>query len=271
MQRERPRGHEVRIAALGDVHYDGSTRGTLIETFSAANRQADILVLCGDMTTHGKPEQMQGLVDEMKGVEIPIVAVLGNHDHESGMVAENVAVLHARGVHVLDGDSVVIDGIGFAGTKGFAGGFGRGALAPFGESEIKEFVQHSLNEAIKLENALRSLPTEHKVAVLHYAPIADTVLGEPEMIYAFLGSSRLLQPLETYGATVIFHGHAHHGTREARTPSGIPVYNVARPLLNESDLEFLIWTVPGPERRGGRSELHVGERTDRAERHARGA
>jgi Icc-related predicted phosphoesterase len=204
------------------------------------------------MTTHGRPEQMMGLVDEMKGVEVPIVAVLGNHDHEAGLVAENVAVLHERGVHVLDGDSVVIDGIGFAGTKGFAGGFGRGALAPFGESEIKEFVQHSLNEAIKLENALRNLHTEQKVALLHYAPIVDTVLGEPEVIYPFLGSSRLLEPLETYGATVIFHGHAHHGTREARTPSGIPVFNVARPLLHDSELEFLIWTVPAPERRAAR-------------------
>jgi Icc-related predicted phosphoesterase len=240
---------QLRIAAVGDVHFDGSNRGSLISLFAAANKRADVLVICGDMTTHGKPEEMIGFVEELKGVEIPIVAVLGNHDHEADMVEENTEILKKRGVHVLDGEHTVIEGVGFAGTKGFAGGFGRGALAPFGEQEMKAFVQVALNESIKLENALRSIPTEQKVVLLHYAPIEDTVRGEPEVLYPFLGSSRLLPPLETYGATVIFHGHAHHGTHEAHTPGGIPVYNVAHPILQTTGRDFLLWDAPAPDRR----------------------
>jgi Icc-related predicted phosphoesterase len=244
-----PSERQLRIAAVGDLHFDVAQRGSLIGLFAAANKRADVLVLCGDMTTHGRPEQMIGFVDELKGVEIPIVTVLGNHDHEADAAAENTEILKQRGVHVLDGDHIVIEGVGFAGTKGFAGGFGRGALAPFGEREMKAFVDVALTEAIKLENALRSVPTEQKVAVLHYAPIEDTVRGEPETIYPFLGSSRLLAPLETYGATVIFHGHAHHGTHEGRTPGGIPVYNVAHVMMQASGRDFLLWDAPAPERR----------------------
>jgi Icc-related predicted phosphoesterase len=240
---------QVRIAAIGDVHYDGTKPGSLVEIFSAANSDADVLVLCGDITTHGRAEQMRGFVEELAGVEIPVVAVLGNHDYEAGEVETCSALLRTRGVHLLDGDSVVIDGVGFVGTKGFCGGFGRGALAPFGEPEIKQFVQVALDEAIKLENALRGLPTELRVVVLHYAPIIETVIGEPEVIYPFLGSSRLLQPIETIGASVVFHGHAHHGSLHASTPAGIPVYNVAYPLLKEDGRKFLLWKAGAPERR----------------------
>jgi Icc-related predicted phosphoesterase len=238
---------------VGDVHYDGKKPGAMIEVFSAANQQADVLVLCGDLTTLGKPEQMRGFVEELAGVEIPIVAVLGNHDFESNEVDACSAILRGRGVHLLDGDQVVIDGIGFVGTKGFCGGFGRGALAPFGEPEIKQFVQVSLNEAIKLENGLRNLSTDVRVVVLHYAPIYETIIGEPEAIHPFLGSSRLLQPIDTIGADVVFHGHAHHGALEASTPTGIPVYNVAYPILKESGRQFMLWKSPAPERRGSES------------------
>jgi uncharacterized protein len=208
-----------------------------------------VLVLCGDLTTHGRAEQMQGFVEELKGVDIPIVTVLGNHDYEAGEVDGCIQVLRDRGVSVLDGEQAVIDGVGFVGTKGFCGGFGRGALAPFGEPEIKQFVQVSLDEAIKLENGLRNLNTAVRVVVLHYSPILETVLGEPEQIHPFLGSSRLLQPIETLGADVVFHGHAHHGTFEATTPSGIPVYNVAYPILKEAGLKFMLWTGVAPDRR----------------------
>lgn len=242
-------GRPLRVAAVGDVHYDGKRPGALIDIFSSASQEADVLVLCGDLTTHGRAEQMQAFVEELAGVEIPVVAVLGNHDYEAGEVDACLDILRDRDVQVLDGDQVVIDGIGFVGTKGFCGGFGRGALAPFGEPEIKQFVQVSLNEAIKLENGLRSLTTETRVVVLHYAPILDTVIGEPEQIHPFLGSSRLLQPIETIGASVIFHGHAHHGSPRGVTPSGIPVYNVAFPLLKEAGLKFLLWNVAAPERR----------------------
>ncbi len=248
-------GRVIRVAAVGDVHYDSSRAGSLIEIFSTANQEADVLVLCGDLTTHGKPDQMRGFVEELAGVEIPIVAVLGNHDYEAGEVEACSALLRGRGVHLLDGDQVIVDGVGFVGTKGFCGGFGRGALAPFGEPEIKQFVQVSLNEAIKLENGLRNLSTEVKVVVLHYAPIFETIIGEPEAIHPFLGSSRLLQPIETIGADVVFHGHAHHGALEASTPTGIPVYNVAYPMLKEAGRKFVLWTSPAPERRTAGSPL----------------
>ncbi|HEY0672259.1 MAG TPA: metallophosphoesterase [Longimicrobiales bacterium] len=250
---------EVRIAAVGDLHYD-ATRGTSFrDMFAEVNHKADILVLCGDMTTHGKPEQMAAFVGELAGVDIPIVSVLGNHDYEAGQHEEVTAIMQDRGIRVLDGDTVVIDGVGFCGTKGFAGGFGRGALAPFGELLIKEFVQSALDEANKIENGLRSLSSDVRVCVLHYAPIFETVVGEPEVIWPFLGSSRLLQPIDTIGCDVVFHGHAHHGTVQGVTPGGIPVYNVAQPLLHERGEEFLVWTIAAPERRTGKPErLKVG-------------
>jgi Icc-related predicted phosphoesterase len=253
------KGREVRIAAVGDLHYD-ATRGTSFrDMFAEVNQTADILVLCGDMTTHGKPEQMSAFMEELAGVDIPIVSVLGNHDYEAGQHEELAAIMQDRGIKVLDGTTIEIDGVGFCGTKGFAGGFGRGALAPFGELLIKEFVQSALDEANKIENGLRSLATEVRVCVLHYAPIFETVVGEPEAIWPFLGSSRLLQPIDTIGCDVVFHGHAHHGTVEGVTPGGIPVYNVAQPLLQERGQNFMVWNVKAPERRGSRGErLKVG-------------
>jgi Icc-related predicted phosphoesterase len=184
-----------------------------------------------------------------------MVGVLGNHDYELGDPIATTQLLTDAGVRILDGDHVVIEGVGFAGTKGFAGGFGRGALAPFGEPLIKDFVQHAIDEALKLENALRSLTTPVKVALLHYAPCVETVLGEPEIIYPFLGSSRLMQPIEALGVDVVFHGHAHHGTREAVTPAGVTVCNVALPLLREAGEWVRIWEVDMPDRRGGEHEL----------------
>ncbi|MFO7260180.1 MAG: metallophosphoesterase [bacterium] len=246
----RERGtRRVRIAAVGDLHFDGTQRGALVDLFSAINAEADILALCGDLTTHGHPDHMRAFVKELTGVEVPIVAVYGNHDHEYDATEELTAILAERGVHVLDGGQVVIQGIGFAGAKGFAGGYGRGALAPFGERLIKDFVGAAIEEAIKLETALRTLTTDVKVVLMHYSPVTDTLRGEPEYIYPFLGSSRLLEPLETHGASVIFHGHAHAGQLEGRTPSGVPVFNVALPLLRQHGLSFRIWETPAPERR----------------------
>ena len=237
-------GREVRIAAVGDLHYDGGTAEGLRNLFTEMDRNADIVVLCGDLTSHGKPDQIKGFVEHLAAVRIPIVAVLGNHDYEASQADALIEQMRAHGVHVLDGDYVVIDGVGFAGTKGFAGGFGRGALAPFGEPLIKDFVQAAIDEAIKIENALRNLHAATKIAVLHFAPIIDTVLGEPEYIYPFLGSSRLLEPIETIGADVIFHGHAHHGRLSGVTPGGIPVFNVAYPLLAQNGGPgYKLWTV----------------------------
>jgi Icc-related predicted phosphoesterase len=241
---------DIRIAALGDIHFDGRSVGSLREAFADIDRNADVLVLCGDLTTHGKAEQAEALIGELAGVEIPIVCVLGNHDFEGGAEDRIAEILEGRGIHVLDGEHVVIEGVGFAGAKGFAGGFGRGALAPFGEPIIKAFAQAAIDEAIKIENAMRNLATETRVVVLHFAPIVDTVQGEPEYILPFLGSSRLAQPIDALGADVVFHGHAHHGSLEGRTATGIPVYNVAQPLLRESGRHYFVWTARVPDRRG---------------------
>jgi Icc-related predicted phosphoesterase len=240
----------VRIAAVGDLHLDGRSPGRFREAFARVNREADVLAVCGDITTHGEPDQARAFVDELEGVEIPVVAVLGNHDHEHEAADEVADVLCGRGVHVLDGDPVVVDGVGFAGVKGFGGGFGRGALGPFGEPIYKAFVQAAIDEALKLETALRKLDAETRVVLLHYAPIAETLHGEPEVIWPFLGSSRLLPPIETYRPDVVFHGHAHIGSPEGSTPSGIPVYNVAHSLLMQRYRRpFRIWEAAAPERR----------------------
>lgn len=185
----------VRIAATADLHFDGSQPGALRDLFARIAREADVLVLAGDLTTHGTPEQIRAFLAEMDGFDLPTVAVLGNHDCEGEASDEVCRLLGARGVHVLDGDPVVIEGVGFAGVKGFGGGFGRHALGPFGERLYKEFVQAAIGESLKLENALRKLDATTRVVVLHYAPIPDTLEGEPEAIFPFLGSSRLLPPI----------------------------------------------------------------------------
>jgi Icc-related predicted phosphoesterase len=248
------RRRELRIAALGDVHCSGAEAGALRPVFIDAAREADVLVICGDLTTHGQPDQMRGLIDELQGVEIPVVAVLGNHDYESDAQDEIKRLLVARGVHVLDGDGVVIEGVGFAGVKGMGGGFDRGALSAFGERIYKDFVQAAIDEALKLERALQKLQTETTIAVLHYSPIRDTLAGEPEEILPFLGSSRLLPPIDTYRPTAVFHGHAHIGKLEAKTPAGVPVFNVAHTLLlNMTGRGYRVWTTAAPERRAPRS------------------
>lgn len=238
---------QTRIAAVGDFHFDLSRVGAVRDLLIDVSREADILAICGDLTTHGNADQMRGFVEELRGIEIPIVAVLGNHDHEAGTPGDVKAILEERGVHVLDGTNVVIDGIGFAGVKGFGGGFGRGMLGPFGEKEWKDLVQTALEESLKLEAALRTLQTPTRVALLHYAPIVETLAGEPEMIFPFLGSSRLLAPIETYGATVVFHGHAHTGAPQGTTPTGIPVFNVALPLLQQEGVSWRVWTSTGED------------------------
>jgi Icc-related predicted phosphoesterase len=242
-------GRQLKIAAIGDIHFDGSSAGSLRDLFSDVHRNADVLALCGDLTTHGRPEQMRAFTAELAGVQVPVVAVLGNHDHESDAADECTRILCEADVQVLDGTNTVIEGVGFAGTKGFAGGFGRGALGPFGEALIKQFVNAAVEEALKLERALQQLRTDVRIVLLHYAPLAETIMGEPEVIYPFLGSSRLLQPIDTLGAAAVFHGHAHHGELMAETPTGIPVFNVAQPLLNAADMSYRIFTVPAPDRR----------------------
>jgi Icc-related predicted phosphoesterase len=226
----------VRLAAISDLHYGKGSQGSMLSVFAEISDNADILVICGDMTDYGLPEEAQVLAKDLSAaVKIPIVGVLGNHDYESGRHLEVCDVLTSSGATILDGDSVEIRGIGFAGVKGFAGGFGRGVLGYWGEPAIKAFVQEALDEALKLETALARLRTEQRIAVLHYAPIRGTVEGEPPVIYPFLGCGRLEDPINRYPVTAVFHGHAHNGTYEGRTSSGIPVYNVSHGLLKKHD------------------------------------
>ena len=224
----------VRIAALGDIHYSrAATPGLLQPLFSQINESADILVLCGDLTDYGLAEEARALMREMVAIKIPTVAVLGNHDYESSQQDEIRQILVDSAVVPLDGDTTEVLGIGFAGVKGFAGGFGRRALGPWGEDIMKKFVHEAVNEALKLESALARLRTDHRIAILHYAPIQGTVEGEPLEIFPFLGCSRLEEPLGRYPVTAVFHGHAHHGQPEGRTTKNVPVYNVSMSLMRE--------------------------------------
>jgi len=224
----------VRLAAIGDLHYGRTTpAGSLQPLFAQIAESADILVLAGDLTDYGLAEEARALVKELTPAKIPIVAVLGNHDYESNQQAEILALLKDAGVVTLDGETTEVHGIGFAGVKGFAGGFGRRALGPWGEDIIKKFVHEAVNEALKLESALARLRNEHTIAILHYAPIQGTVEGEPCEIYPFLGCSRLEDPLTRYPLTAVFHGHAHHGAPEGRTRTNVPVFNVSASLMRE--------------------------------------
>ena len=222
----------LRVAAIGDIHVSRHSQGAFQPLFTQITGSADVLVICGDFTDYGLPDEARILARELTAaVRIPVIAVLGNHDYEAGKQHEIRQILVDAGVTVLDGEATEIEGVGFAGVKGFAGGFGRGALGPWGEHVIKQFVQEAVDEALKLEAALARLRTHRRVAVLHYAPIRGTVEGEPLEILPYLGSSRLEEPINRYRVSAVFHGHAHRGVPEGRTSTGIPVYNVAMPLL----------------------------------------
>jgi len=219
----------LRLAAIGDLHVTEQSEHRYRDLFAEISERADVLALCGDLTNFGKTSEAEILAEDLRACTIPAVGVLGNHDYECGQPEQVAHILHQAGVTVLDEQAAVIQGVGFAGVKGFVGGFGRGELGAFGETAVKAFVEESLNEARKLENGLRSLRTDRVVAVLHYAPIAETVAGEPPEIYPFLGSSRLADAIDRFeNVKAVVHGHAHRGRYEGRTLRGIPVYNCAQ-------------------------------------------
>ncbi len=223
----------MRIAAIADFHFSPQIHDRVRDNLNQVRNEADVLVLAGDLTNFGRPEEMESLLNVLVRLRIPTIAVLGNHDYESGHAAELMKMMSGEGVKVLDGTAYERDGVGFAGTKGFPGGFGRGALTAFGEPEVKAFVQAAIDEALKLERALSQLRTGKRVVVLHYAPIADTVKGEPLEIFPYLGSSRLAEVVDRHGADLVLHGHAHAGSPEGKTTAGCPVYNVAM-AINQS-------------------------------------
>ena len=227
--------NKTRIAAVGDIHVRETDSGKLKEFFTQVSEKADVLLLCGDLTDTGRVEEAEVLAEELRSCSIPVVAVLGNHDYERENHEVIRKTLVKANVHMLDGDSVVFGDVGFAGVKGFGGGFDKGMLGMFGEQMIKSFVQEAVDEQLKLDGALARLDSDYtdikKVVLLHYAPIKATVVGEPEQIFPFLGSSRLAEPLNRRGVLAAFHGHAHIGTLEGETSKGVKVFNVSKPIL----------------------------------------
>jgi len=222
----------MRIAAIGDLHVQETDDAPYRELFAEISNHADVLLLCGDLTNFGKEKEAEILAEDIKSVTIPVLGVLGNHDYECGCPEKVVEILSGAGMIVLDEQAHEIDGVGFAGVKGFLGGFGRGELAPFGEPIVKAFVDEAMKEARKLENALRTIRTDRSVAVLHYSPVTGTLDGEPGEIFQYLGSQRLAEPIDRFDhVKAVVHGHAHHGTYEGRTPLGKPVYNCAQFVL----------------------------------------
>jgi Icc-related predicted phosphoesterase len=235
-QERRP----VRIAGIGDLHVAETSAGTWRELFAEISERADVLALCGDLTNLGALREAEILAEELGAARIPVVGVLGNHDFECGQPEEVRRILRDAGILLLEGKPVEIQGVGFAGAKGFAGGFGARMLTPFGEPAIKQFVAEGVEEAMRLETALRALRTERRVVVLHYAPVAATVEGEPKEIFPFLGSSRLAETIDRFGVSAVLHGHAHLGTYAAATEKGIPVYNCSRSVSKPSGRPYAL-------------------------------
>jgi Icc-related predicted phosphoesterase len=237
----------VRIAAVGDLHFGKQSHGAFQPLFAQVSDEADVLLVCGDFTDYGLPDEARGLARDLNAaLRIPVVAVLGNHDFHSGRQDEVSAIMREAGIVVLDGDTHEVMGVGFAGVKGFGGGFGARALGPWGEETFKGFVREAVDEALKLESALARLRTPHRLAILHYAPVRATVEGEPLEIYPFLGSSRLEEPINRYQVTAVVHGHAHRGQPRGHTASGVPVYNVSLPLMTRLSpgRPFLLLEIP---------------------------
>ncbi|HTD17521.1 MAG TPA: metallophosphoesterase [Chthoniobacterales bacterium] len=236
---------KTRIAAVADIHYGKTAKGRLRDLFVNATSNADVLVIAGDLTEYGSPEEALVLAEDLRThVRIPVIAVLGNHDFESGKPAEVQSALEGVGVTFLDGSGTEINGVGFAGVCGFGGGFDRQMLSPWGEPLIKAFVQEGVDHSLRLGKALTNLTTEKKVVLLHYSPVRGTVKGENPEIYPFLGSSHLESTIDHFGATVVFHGHAHNGEAAGKTAGDVPVFNVALPVLLRAGKEpFLLYKV----------------------------
>jgi Icc-related predicted phosphoesterase len=234
--------NKVRIAAVADIHVKETDKGKWAEYFKEVSRQADILLIGGDLTDTGDEGEAQLLSEELRNCSVPVVAVLGNHDFEKGRHKLIRQVLQNEQVHILDGESIIINGIGFAGVKGFGGGFDNHQLSMFGEGAMKAFVQEAVDEALRLDRALARLDQENenikKIAVLHYSPARATVVGEPEAIFPFLGCSRLAEPLTRRNVVAAFHGHAHIGVLEGEVAGGVKVFNVAVPILMKAGYQF---------------------------------
>jgi Icc-related predicted phosphoesterase len=230
---------KVRIAACGDVHFGLDSAGMLRPHLEHLPERADLFLLAGDLTRHGDPDEAAVLADDLAGLPVPVIAVLGNHDYHCDREAEVAKVLAERAaVTVLEGDATVIDvggtRVGVAGTKGFGGGFAGACGSEFGEPEMKAFINHTRGLAENLERSLAGLDADLRVALLHYSPVEGTLLGERLEIYPFLGSYLLAEAVDRAGADLVLHGHAHRGTEQGVTPGGVQVRNVAQPVIRHA-------------------------------------
>ena len=228
----------IRIAAVGDLHYGVGSPSILRPSLEHLPQHADMFLLAGDLTRCGGTDEIRELASDLRGLTIPVVAVLGNHDYQSDLDAQVRQILEAAGVSVLEGEAVTLDvggvRVGIAGTKGFGGGFRGAHGTDFGEPEMKAFVAHTRKLADGLEKALNSLDSDLRIALMHYSPVEATLEGERLEIYPFLGSYLLAEAIDNAGADLAFHGHAHHGSEKGRTPAGIPVRNVAQPVIRHA-------------------------------------
>jgi uncharacterized protein len=231
MDNELAHDKKIKIAALADIHVHDTDAGKYRELFAMLSDQADIIALCGDLTNLGLSAEAELLAADIAAAKVPVIGVLGNHDHESGQPEEVRRILASGGLKLVDQEPFIIHGVGFAGVKGFGGGFDHYMLSAFGESAVKEFVNQSVNEALHLETLLRTLDVPKRVAIMHYSPISETLQGEPAEIYPYLGSSRLAEVVDHFDVAAVLHGHAHHGSLQGQTAKGVPVYNCAYPLM----------------------------------------
>jgi Icc-related predicted phosphoesterase len=222
---------------MADVHVGTDSAGTIRPALEGIEERADALLIAGDLTRVGDPDEARVLADELRGTPIPMIAVLGNHDYHLGRERDVARIIAEAGVTMLEGDTamVTVDGsvLGVAGVKGFGGGFIGGHATAFGEPEMKVFVEHTRAIADQLGRALSSIAADARVALVHYAPVADTLAGERLEIYPFLGSFLLGEAIDHAGADLALHGHAHAGTEHGTTAGGIPVRNVAMPVIGE--------------------------------------
>lgn len=242
---------KLRIAAMGDLHVHEVPPNSHRDVFVRVSEAADVLLLCGDLTHFGAPAEAKNLLADLQNVRIPTLGVLGNHDHESGRAAEVRQILREK-ITFIDEEPYECDGTSFVGVKGFCGGFDTHLLTPFGEEATKLFVQEALNESLRLENLFAGTMARRYVVALHYAPIAETVIGEPPEIFPFLGCSRMAEVIDRFPVEVVFHGHAHHGAPEGRTRKGIPVFNCCEALLRKHDPDrlFVLFELDRPGESG---------------------
>jgi Icc-related predicted phosphoesterase len=234
----------TRIAAVGDVHMDVDVLGRFRPALENIGDNADMLLLAGDLTRHGTADEARCVAEEFGGLAVPVIAILGNHDYHSDQEQAITRILEGAGIRVLEGDSTIVEcaggPVGIAGAKGFGGGFAGRCASAFGEPEMKAFVRHTESSAELLSRALKDVGTECKVALTHYSPVPETLVGEPLEIYPFLGSYLLAEAIDAVGASLAIHGHAHHGSPRGLTPGGVRVRNVAHPVIRQAYSVFVL-------------------------------